>query len=91
MHNSVMFEFPEDGAFLKEGRYYTLEAASLSLPEKREKKKEKNEEKEENWREREMDKFEGRTREKGWFYAVLDPRLFSTKNSLISIPSHDRY
>ena len=38
-----------------------------------------------------MDKFEGRTREKGWFYAVLDPRLFSTKNSLISIPSHDRY
>lgn len=34
-----MFEFPEDGAFIKEGRYYTLEAASLSLPEKREKKK----------------------------------------------------
>lgn len=84
MHNSVMFEFPEDGAFLKEGRYYTLEAASLSFPEKRKKRKERR-------REREMDKFEGRTREKGWFYAVLDLRLFSTKNSLISIPSHDRY
>lgn len=46
MHNSVVFEFPEDGAFLKEERYYTLEAVSLS-ERRRRKKKERNEEKNE--------------------------------------------
>lgn len=90
MHNSVMFEFPEDGAFIKEGRYYTLEAASLSLPEKREKKKKRTKRRKKTGEKGRWIN-SGRTREKGWFYAVLDLRLFSTKNSLISIPSHDRY
>lgn len=65
MHNSVVFEFPEDGAFLKEGRYYTLEAVSLSYRggEKR-KKQERREKGREEGGERigGGDKFEGRER-----------------------------
>lgn len=56
MHNSVVFEFPEDGAFLKEGRYYTLEAVSLSYrggekkKKTRTKRKRKRRRRGENWR-----------------------------------------
>lgn len=46
MHNSVMFEFPEDDAFLKEGRYYTLEAVSLFLSERRRREKKRKEQRE---------------------------------------------
>lgn len=45
MHNSVVFEFPEDGAFLKEERYYTLEAVSLSERRRRKKKERERREK----------------------------------------------
>lgn len=62
-----MFEFPEDGAFIKEGRYYTLEAASLSLSQRRE-KKEKNEGQKGRW----INSREERER-KGGFTLSLTP------------------
>lgn len=57
----------------------------------REKKKKKERKRTKRKTKKRKDKFEGRTRDRGWFYAALDPRLFSTNNSLISIPSHHRY
>lgn len=79
MHNSVVFEFPEDGAFLKEGRYYTLEAVSLSYRGGGKKEKNKNEEKKEEKKEgRELEGEINSREERGWFYAALDPWLFFT-------------